>query len=92
VGAAENPEALMLDIVGTETPVRLDRAKPYSRVDGHMADMKYAPEARTWLKRRVGDKIAIAGEEYNIVAINETEVVLSAPSGKKTSVQMAAAK
>jgi len=92
VGAAENPEALMLDVVGTETPVRLDRSKPYSRVDGHLADLKYAPETKTWMKRRVGDKIVIAGEEYNIVAINETEVVLSAPSGKKTSVQMTAAK
>jgi hypothetical protein len=92
VGAAENPEALMLDVVGTEAPVRLDRTKPYSRVDGYMADMKYAPETRTWTKRRVGDKLIIAGEEYNIVAINETEVVLSAPSGKKTSVQMAVAK
>lgn len=92
VGAAENPEALMLDVVGTETPVRLDRSKPYSRVDGYTADLKYTPETKTWAKRRVGDKLTIAGEEYNIVAINETEVVLSAPSGKKTAVQMAAAK
>jgi len=92
VGPAENPEALMLDVVGSDVQVRLTRITPYQRVDGYMADLKYAPETKVWLKRRVGDKIVIAGDEYNIVAINETEVVLSAPSGKKTSVQMTAAK
>jgi len=92
IGPEVNPEALMIDVVGTDAQVRLTRDKPFQRVDGYIADLKYAPETRTWLKRRVGDKIQIAGEEYNIVAINETEVVFSAPSGKKTTVQMTAAK
>lgn len=92
VGQPSNPEALILEVTGTDGEVRLTKDKNYQRVDGHMADLKYAPETRTWLKRRVGDKVVIAGEEYNIVAINETEVVFSAPSGKKTSVQMTTAK
>ena len=48
-----------------------------------MADLKFAPENRTYSNRRVGDRIAIAGEEYNIVAITENEVVLSAKSNQK---------
>ncbi len=93
VGPEANPEALMLEeVAGTDGRVRLTRDKPFQRVDGYMVDLKYAPETRTWLKRRVGDKIQIAGEDYNIVAINETEVVFSSPSGKKTAVLMTIAK
>lgn len=92
IGDATNPEALILDVAGSDGEVRLTRAKPFTRVDGYMADLKYSPESKTWYKRREGDKLVFAGDAYNIVAINETEVVLSAPSGKKTSVQMAEAK
>jgi len=89
VGPPENPEALILDVVGTEQPVTLTRAKPYRRVDGYLADLRYPPENLTRLKQRVGDRLAFAGEIYNIVAINESDVVLSAPSGKKTTVSVA---
>lgn len=91
VGAPENPDSLTLEVTGTDGNVSVTRSKPFKRVDGYMADLKYPPETKTWLKRRVGDKLVFAGEEYNIVAINENEVVLSAPSGKKTTVRMSVA-
>ena len=86
-GAQENPDALILEVDGTEGQVSLSRSNAFKRVDGHLADLKYAPETKTWPKRRVGDKLVLAGEEYNIVAINDSEVVLSAPSGKNTTVR-----
>jgi hypothetical protein len=88
-GPAENPDALVLDVPGTDGQVSITRSKPFSRVDGYTADLKYAPENKTWLKRREEDKLLFAGEQYNIVAINKSEVVLSAPSGKKTAVTVA---
>jgi hypothetical protein len=48
-----------------------------------MADLKYAPENKTWSDQRVGDSLGFNGEEYKIVAINENEVVLSAQSNSK---------
>jgi Lhr-like helicase len=60
-------------------------------VDGHLADLRYPPENRNWSNRREGDRLTFGGEEYNIVAINENEVVLSARSGKKTTVRMSVA-
>jgi hypothetical protein len=86
-GAPENPDALILEVDGTDGQVSLSRSNAFKRVDGYLADLKYAPESRTWAKRRVGEKLVFAGEEYNIVAINDSEVVLSAPSGKNTTVR-----
>jgi len=57
--------------------------KPFKRVDGYMADLRYVPEDRRFVGRRVGDRITLAGEDYNIVAITENEVVLSAKSNQK---------
>ncbi|HEU5123269.1 MAG TPA: hypothetical protein VFW05_04305 [Verrucomicrobiae bacterium] len=83
MGAPEAPSAVILDLSDQEKPVSISKDKPYRRVDGYMADLKFAPENRTYSNRRVGDRIAIAGEEYNIVAITENEVVLSAKSNQK---------
>jgi len=90
-GVATSPDALVLEVEGTDGQVTITRSKPFRRIDGYMADLKYPPETKTWLKRRVGDKLVFAGDEYNIVAINESEVVLSAPSGKKTTVRTSVA-
>jgi len=45
--------------------------------------LKYAPESKIWAGRRVGAPLAFNGEDYNIVAITENEVVLSAKSNQK---------
>jgi hypothetical protein len=90
-GSAENPEQLTVEWNETGEPAQFAKDKPFRRVDGYLADLRYPPENRTWTARREGDKITFGGEEYNIVAINENEVVLSARSGKKTTVRMSAA-
>jgi hypothetical protein len=86
-GPADNPDALILEVEGTDGEVSISKSNPYKRVDGYLANLKYPPENKAWSNRRVGDRLLFAGEEYNIVAINESEVVLSAPSGKKTTVR-----
>ena len=83
-GATNDPTELVLDLSDSpDKPVSISKDRPFTRVDAYMADMKYPPENRIFLGRRVGDKIIVAGEEYNIVAITETEVVLSAKSNQK---------
>jgi hypothetical protein len=53
-----------------------------------MADLHYAPENKHWTARRVGAPLQFNGEDYNIVAINQNEVVLSAKSnGKKWTIK-----
>jgi len=63
--------------------VELSKDQPFRRVEGYTVDLKYGPENKVWTARRVGALLAFSGEEYNIVAITEDEVVLSAKSNLK---------
>jgi hypothetical protein len=74
---------VVLELSDTVQRVTLTRDQPFRRIDGYMVDLKYAPEAKTWTNRRVGATLSFNGEDYNIVAITENEVVLSAKSNQK---------
>jgi hypothetical protein len=82
-GSPENPTALVLELSDSGEKITIARDKPFRRVDGYMADLKYPPESRTFLNRRVDAKIFFGGVEYIVVAISPDEVVLSAPNQKK---------
>jgi len=87
-GKPEEP-TLVLKLNDTGERATLSRAKPFQRVDGYMATVLYPPENRTFANARVGALLKFAGEDYNIVAINENEVVLSAKSnGKKWTIRL----
>jgi hypothetical protein len=86
-GPPEAPIAVELELSDTGQRISLSKDEPFRRVDGYMADLFYPPESRKWAARRVGDKIPVERQYYNIVAISEDEVVLSARSGKKTSLK-----
>ena len=58
-------------------------AKPFSRVDGYKADLKYPPENKTFNDARVGDKLTLANEDYIIVDIKPDEIVVSARSNDR---------
>ncbi|TAL01025.1 MAG: hypothetical protein EPO07_08905 [Verrucomicrobia bacterium] len=90
-GPPESPTELVLELNDTGEKVAISREKNFQRVDGYLADLRYEPEKKIWNQRRVGDSIRLAGEDYNIVAINKNEVVLSAKSNnKKTLIRFGA--
>ena len=92
-GPAEKPDALVLVLTDTGEKISLTADKPFQRVDGYSADLKYDPEKRVWLARRIGDKLLFSGDEFSVVSINliatgQFEVVVSAKStGKKTTIR-----
>jgi hypothetical protein len=86
-GPPENPTNIVVELNDTGARVSLAKDKPFRRVDGFMASLKYSPENKTWENRRVGDVLNFAGEPYKIVAITKEEVILLAPSGKKTTIK-----
>src|SRR5260221_4851874 len=81
-GPPENPDQLILKLSTGETaPVSKD--KPFQRVDGYSADLKYDPETKKWQGQRAGAGLKFKADDYNIVAIHQNEVVLSAQSNQK---------
>ena len=61
----------------------MSKDKPFRRVDAYSADLKYDPEKYSGTGLRVGDHLTFAGDDYNIIAIDENEVILLAQSNQK---------
>jgi hypothetical protein len=75
---------LVLEFKGFGQLVSLSRNHPFQRLDGYMADLEYAPEHKTWVNRRIGSVLAFGGNEYEILAVTPTELVLRQKSNQKT--------
>jgi hypothetical protein len=84
-GPEENPNSVTLQLSDTHERVTVSKDKPYKRVEGHIADLRYGPENKTFANRRKTDSgsICFAGECYKIVDIEESEVVLLQLSNQK---------
>ena len=84
-GTLENPNQLQLVLQLADTGERavVSKDKPFRRVDGYMADMRYDPENRAWQKQRLGSVLKFGDDEYIIVAINQNSVIVSARSNQK---------
>jgi len=81
----DNPPQLQLVVQLIDTGERaiLSKDKPFRRVDGYMADLKYDPEKKSWQGQRLNAILKFAGDDYIIVAINQDAVILSARSNQK---------
>jgi hypothetical protein len=82
-GAVENPSELILKSADTGENISLSKEKPFRRVDGYMADLKYDPEKKNFPARRVGAIINFGGQDYIIVAIDADGLILSDQSNQK---------
>jgi hypothetical protein len=65
------------------TRATVTAAKPFSRIEAYKAELLYPPENQSFKDRRVGDTLTVAGEDYIIVAISASEVVVSARSNDR---------
>jgi hypothetical protein len=82
-GPPENPSELILKLADSGETVSVSKDKPYRRADAYAADLKYDPENKKFLGRRVGEAISFGGQDYIIVAIDADEVILSDQSNQK---------
>ena len=89
-GPPDNPTAVVLEMIDTGDQITITKDKPFKRVDGYVVDMKYPPENRTFLNRRVDNSIMFGGNEYKIVAITQDEIVLSASNQKHLTIKFSA--
>jgi hypothetical protein len=66
--------------------VSLSKDRPYKRVDGYTAELKYLPENRILGVKRAGDNLIVEGETNNVVEISSNLVVLSDSSGTRKTI------
>lgn len=89
-GPPEKPTQLLLEMKETGEDFSLLPDHPFKRVDGYSADLKYPPEPG-WIRnnQRVGASLYFGGGQYIIVAITQSNVVVSAKSNdKKTTITL----
>ena len=86
-GSPADPGTLKLTVqlMDTGEKATLSQDKPFQRVDGYSADLKYDLEKppRTWQGQRIGANLKFAGNDYIIVAIDQGAVILKARSNDK---------
>lgn len=81
-GPPNNPQ-LALQLNDTGETVNLAMNKPFQKIDGYAADLKYPPENKKWNDVRVGANLKFDNGDYIVVVIDRNEVVLSAQSNQK---------
>jgi len=82
-GPADDPAELVLEMLDTKERVSVFKDKPFMRLEGYEADLKYTVDGKTFPNQRVGSRLSFGGEDYNVVAISSNEVVVSAVSNEK---------
>jgi len=80
------PDELLLKLADSGEIVSVSKGKPYQRADAYTADLKFDPDKKTYPNRSVGAVVPFGEETYNIVAIHQNEVILSAQSNQKKTI------
>ncbi|HEY3763375.1 MAG TPA: hypothetical protein VGN23_16640, partial [Verrucomicrobiae bacterium] len=86
-GPATNPTELDIHLTDSGQNITVAPGTSYRRVDGYVVDLKYPPENLTFNGQRVGAQLNFAGDQYNIIAIDENDVILLAQSNQKKFVR-----
>ena len=90
-GDGRDPTAFQLRLAGDTGAITVGKGKPFQRIDGYTASLAYNTpgERKSYVNKRVGDKLFFADDGHNIVAIGEREVVLStASTSKRTTIRL----
>ncbi len=85
-GDPADPDEVELKLADTGDIVPVAKGKPYERADAYTADLKFEPEKKSFPNRSVGAQLTFGEETYNIVAIHQNEVILSAQSNQKKTI------
>jgi hypothetical protein len=88
-GPPDNPPRIELEFKDTHEAITITPDKPFERVNGYTADLKYGPDDSVgpWTEQRIGSRLRLEGSDYNIFAISENTVVVSSKdNNKKTTI------
>jgi hypothetical protein len=86
VGGSASSPVLSVEILETGEKVTVTMDKPFQEVESYEADLTYPPENKNWKNQRVGAALKFNNNDYNIVVIDQNEVVISAESNQKRTI------
>ena len=85
-GTTNQPE-IVIELADSPDPVSIKRGVPFSKVEAYSTDLKYAPDNRDFLDKRLNNVITFGGQSYKIVAIESNKVSLvDQATGKQTTI------
>lgn len=82
-GAAENPDSLTLKLVDSGETITVTKELPYRHVEGYLADFRYPLENRTFLRKRIGDRVSFGGTDYVVSDVGQDFVRIVDQSNQK---------
>lgn len=84
-GPPDAPTDLQLELSDDHQTVSIASNKPYQRIDGYAADLKY-PAAEMMTKKKAGDVIKLDGEPYKIMEVQSNSVRIESSAAKQTKI------
>ena len=93
-GDPTSPEGFVIDLLQDNREILVSSTEPYSEIAGYTANLVYPPEnGKKFNTKRRGDKITITKKSYEVVVVQETEVVLkNSKTTKQTTIRANASK
>ncbi len=88
-GPPEAPTELVFVPAGENEAIVFSKEKPYTKVIGYAADIRYAPGS--WMRKNIrkGDLIPVGNDQYIVFAIDTNEVIFSNKANKtRTTIQL----
>src|ERR1041385_6311893 len=82
-GPPEEPTGLVLELADGVTKTEIAKDKPFTKVEGYEADLKYSIDGKAFNNLRLNSHIRFQGEDSIVIAITANEVVVSARSNDK---------
>jgi hypothetical protein len=90
-GPKEEPTEFVCELLETRQTFSVTKAKPFRKVMGFSADLRYEADRKDLPQKRVDENILLSGVSYKIVAITDDELVISAPNFLRTTILLSAA-
>jgi hypothetical protein len=82
-GTPGSPDSLTLKLADTGELASVAAAKPFRRVDAYVAALRYDPEKTGFRGLRAGGKVTLAGTDYQVADIGESQVTFQDLSNQK---------
>lgn len=82
-GPEGDPTSITVHLEDLDKQITITHDQPFKSQEGYTVSLFYPPEQRNMANHRVGDVISFGGENYKIIDIKDSEVVLLQQSNQK---------